>query len=85
MITREAIFEHVRTTMHEMFEIDPARVRLETHLIDDLGLDSIDAIDLAARIEEFSRARLGEEQLHKLRTVEDVVNLIHATQPPEET
>jgi acyl carrier protein len=83
MITREDILERVRAAMHEMFEIDPATVQLSTKLIDDLGLDSIDAIDLAARLEELTRMRLGEEQLRKLRTVEDVVTLIHASLPKD--
>jgi acyl carrier protein len=77
MITREQVLERVRTTMHELFDIEPARIQLETRLIDDLGLDSIDAIDLAARLDEVTRERLGEEELRKMRTVGDVVSLVH--------
>jgi acyl carrier protein len=62
--------------MNELFEVDPSTVTLDTKLIDDLGLDSIDAIDLAARLEEVTQKRLTEESLRKLRTVRDVVDLI---------
>jgi len=79
MISREQILERIRTVMHEMFELDPASIQPGTNLIDDLGLDSIDAIDLAARLEELTGERLGEDALRKLRTVADVVDLVETT------
>ena len=62
--------------MQELFEIDPSKITLETKLIDELALDSIDAIDLAARLEELTKKRLTEEKLRGLLTVRDVVDLI---------
>jgi len=78
-LTREEVFDRVRSTMQELFDVGPERIQMETKLIEDLDLDSIDAIDLAARLEEITRQRLPEETLRALRTVEDVVTLIHAT------
>jgi acyl carrier protein len=76
MVTREEVFDRIKSTMNELFDVDPGTVTLDTKLIDDLGLDSIDAIDLAARLEEVTQKRLTEESLRKLRTVRDVVDLI---------
>ena len=76
MVTREEVFDRIKSTMNELFEVDPSTVTLDTKLIDDLGLDSIDAIDLAARLEEVTQKRLTEASLRKLRTVRDVVDLI---------
>jgi acyl carrier protein len=76
MVTREEVFDRVRGTMQELFEIDPSKITLETKLIDELALDSIDAIDLAARLEELTKKRLTEEKLRGLLTVRDVVDLI---------
>jgi acyl carrier protein len=77
VVTREEVFDRIKSTMQELFEVDPSTITLDTKLMDDLGLDSIDAIDLAARLEEVTRKRLSEESLRKLRTVRDVVELIH--------
>ena len=44
---------------------------------DDLDLDSIDAIDLAVKLEERVGLDLEEEQLRSLRLVQDVVDLVH--------
>lgn len=78
MLTREEVLDRVRSTMKELFDVEPEAIKPDTKLIDDLGLDSIDAIDLAARLEEMTFKRLHEEQLRQLRTVDDVVTLIHA-------
>lgn len=79
VLTRDDVFERVRVTMQELFEVEADKIQPDTKLIEDLQLDSIDAIDLAARLEEITRHRLGEEQLRTLRTVDDVVTLIHQT------
>jgi len=79
MLTREEVFDRVRSTMQELFDLGPERIQMETKLIEDLDLDSIDAIDLAARLEEITHQRLPEETLRALRTVQDVVTLIHGT------
>lgn len=63
--------------MKELFEVDAERVIPETQLIGDLGLDSIDALDLAAHLEELSPRRIPDEMLKSLRTVKDVVDLVH--------
>jgi acyl carrier protein len=76
MKSNEEIFELIRKTLHELFQTDPATVTLETRLFEDLTLDSIDAIDLAARVEEMSGQRVSEDQLRGLRTVGDVVTML---------
>lgn len=63
--------------MKELFEVDPERVKPETKLVEDLGLDSIDALDLAAHLEELSPRRIPDDKLKALRTVDDVVELVH--------
>jgi acyl carrier protein len=69
----EDILARIRKSMQELFQVEPERVTLDAHLVNDLGLDSIDAIDLAAHFEEITGHRLREEGLLELRTVRDVV------------
>ncbi len=76
MVTREEVFDRVCREIRDLFELDDQEIGYGTKLVDDLRLDSIDAIDLAARLEELTKKRLAEESLRSLRTVEDVVNLI---------
>jgi acyl carrier protein len=59
-----------------MCEVDAASIREESLLREDLDLDSIDAIDLAVRIQELTGSRVQESALRSVRTVGDVVNLV---------
>jgi acyl carrier protein len=76
-MSKQEILAQVRSAMAELFELDPAAIGLDAHLIEDLDLDSIDAIDMAARLQQLTGRRVPEEALKSLRTVADVVELVH--------
>jgi acyl carrier protein len=75
-MTNEEIYGRIRTTLIENFEIPAERISMDAKLSDDLELDSIDAIDMAVQIQELTGARLEEDELRKLRTVRDTVELV---------
>ena len=75
-MTRDEIFEKVSRALTEMFELNPEIVTMDARLSEDLDLDSIDAIDMAAKMQELTGRRLGEDQLRGIRTVGDVVKVI---------
>jgi acyl carrier protein len=76
-LSKEQIFARVQEILTESFDLEPDEVRLDSHLIDDLDLDSIDAIDLAVGLEEEVGLKVEEEELQEIRLVGDVVDLIH--------
>ena len=47
------------------------------HLYDDLGIDSIDAIDLMVKLQKMIGKRMQPEPFKAVRTIEDVVGVIH--------
>ncbi len=75
--TQEQLFARVREIMVKSFELDPEEISLSAHLIDDLDLDSIDAIDLAVGLEEETGLDIAEDELREIRVVQDIVDLIH--------
>lgn len=77
-MTRDEIYERIRATLVESFEIPSERVTLSAQLMEDLELDSIDAIDMAVHIQEMTNVRVDEQELRKLRTVGDTVELVVA-------
>lgn len=79
MTTPEEILDHVRKIMREEFGLPEEGVHLTSHLIDDLDFDSIDSIELAVRLEEIAGIQIEEDQLKALRTVGDIVTLVHNT------
>ena len=75
-MTRERILEDVREILRTEFEIDPGAVTPDARLREDLDLDSIDAVALAARLERETGLHLKEERLKRIRTVRDVVDVV---------
>ncbi len=73
---RQELLTTLAAKMAEMFEVDAKTIESGTHLFTDLDLDSIDAIDLAVQLQEFTGQKVSEESLRELRTVGDVVDLI---------
>jgi len=76
MADKNAIFEHVATTLSELFDIDRADIRLDSHLSDDLDIDSIDAIDLIVELKKFVGKKISPEDFKSVRTVGDIVNAV---------
>jgi acyl carrier protein len=76
-VTKEQIFEALRDLMVDLFELEPDQIRLDAHLIDDLDLDSIDAIDMAVKLQEMTGKKLEEEKLKSIRTIRQIVDLVY--------
>lgn len=71
--SREEIFEKLKTILVDDFEIAPDKLTLEANLFEDLELDSIDAVDLAVKLQEFTNKKISPENFKQIRTVNDVV------------
>ena len=67
----------VTDVLRNEFEFSSAELTPSTHLIDDLEMDSIDAVDMAVRLEQKTGFRLSEDELKSIQTIQDVVDLIH--------
>ena len=70
------ILERLREVLRDTFEIEPSRVMPSAHLFTDLGLDSIDAVDLAIQVQEMTGMRIKPEDFKNVRTVGDVVGTV---------
>ncbi len=76
-MTRAETLELVLRVLRAEFELDETPLGEATHLVDDLDLDSVDAVALAVRLEEESGVTLAEEELKGMRTIGDVVGVVH--------
>ena len=75
-MTRDKLQGQIIHMMAETFELELAQIRPESRLYEDLDLDSIDALDLVVKLQEFTKRRVREDELRSLRTVSDVVNMV---------
>jgi len=75
--TDDEILQWVRKALKESFNLDPRTVRMDSNLFTDLGLDSIDEMELAHHMQEYTGRRLRPEEFRVLCTVQDVVESVH--------
>ncbi len=73
-MNKEEIFNTLKSTMVEIFEIDKNSIKLESKLYEDLEIDSIDAIDLAIKIKDITGKRVNPDDFKKVRTMQDLVD-----------
>ena len=76
--TKENILKQLTSILVEDFEIDEKQITPEAHLylFEDLDLDSIDAVDLAVRVQQFTGKKIPPENFKQIKTIEDVVDAI---------
>ena len=77
MKTEAESLETLKTILHDTFEVDPAAVNVDSHLYQDLDLDSIDAVDLVIKLQEITGKKIKPEEFKQVRTVGDVVRTVH--------
>ncbi len=76
MLSRDQIIAEVEEALEELFEIPPDKITLDAKLYDELGLDSIDAVDLVLHAQGLIGRRVPPEAFKAVRTVGDVVDCI---------
>jgi len=70
------MFEQVKKVLVDTVHIDDALVVASATLKDDLGIDSLAAVELALELETTFDVRIEDAELAKLVTVQDVVDLV---------
>ncbi len=74
----DPVFLQVRRVLQTEFDLADEAIRPSAHLVDDLDLDSVDAVALLVRLEEETGLTLSEDDLRSLATVQSVVDLVAA-------
>jgi acyl carrier protein len=75
-LTRESVLNAVREFFHEERGIDPAAVREETAFIDDLGIDSLDVMEMLTELEDRWEIRISNTDLRGITTISDAIDLV---------
>jgi acyl carrier protein len=73
---RNDVFARVKEILVETFELEPASITLESRLMDDLDLDSIDAVDLVVKLQQYTTTKIDPAVFKQVRTIGDVVDAI---------
>ena len=78
MQSRAEIFDTLRGYLTDMFEVPAEKVTLDARLYEDLDLDSIDAVDLIVKLQEFTQRKFKAEEFKTVRRVSDVLDRVES-------
>lgn len=70
------IFEKVKEILVEQLDLDEAAVTMESNIVDDLGADSLDIVDLVMTLEDEFDTEIPDEEIEAIHTVGDIVKYI---------
>ncbi len=76
MKNQEEIFQKVVELFEELFEIDPEIIKPDSHLYQDLDIDSIDAVDLVVELKKMTGKKIQPDDFKMVRTVQDIVEQV---------
>lgn len=75
-MTRDEIYETIVDILADSFELDRAEITRESKLYEELGLDSIDAVDIFVQLREVTGRRPDPQVARKIRTVDELITFV---------
>ncbi len=76
--SKEEIYTNLCQILETEFEIEKSLLNENANLFDDLDLDSIDVVDLAVRLQQYTQKRLSPEEFKQIKTINDVVETLYS-------
>ncbi len=78
VFTDQELLEQLKIILSEEFDIDADLVNADANMYEDLGIDSIDAVDLIVRLRELTGKRVPPEEFKSVRTIGDIVRVMRS-------
>lgn len=70
------VFDQVKESLADILGCDADKIELDTDLVRDLGVDSIDTVELIMAVEDTYDIKISDKDAEDLKTVGDVVEFI---------
>ncbi len=70
------IFERVKKLIAKELNLKEEEIKLESKITEDLGADSLDAVELIMAIEDEFGVQVSDEAAQNIRQVSDIVDLL---------
>jgi acyl carrier protein len=76
-MTEQEIIDITNKVFEESFEIAREKLQPQAHIFNDLGLDSLDAVDLVVALEKSFGVKIrNDDKVRDIRTLQDVYQFI---------
>ena len=77
------VFDKIRDIIVDQLDASAEDVTAEASIIDDLGADSLDVVDLISSVEDEFDVEIPDEEVENIKTVGDIVSYIESATSEE--
>ena len=70
--------EKIREIIAKQLDIDPAEITPEATFIEDLGADSLDAVEIVMALEEAFCIEIPDEEAEQIKTVQNLLDAVQS-------
>ena len=72
----EKLKEEIKKIVSEVSEVPQEQLKGDARFVEDLGIDSMMALEIVANIEKKYKVVIPEEEIPKIRSLKDVYNIM---------
>ena len=72
------VFEKLKEILALQLDVDAEDMTMDTKIIDDLGADSLDVVEMLMSVEDEFDVEIPDEKIEELKTIGDVVEYIQS-------
>ena len=70
------VFERIKDILSEQLDVEPEEITEQPNIIEDLGADSLDVVEMLMSLEDEFNVIITDEKVHEFTTVGDVVKFV---------
>ena len=75
-VTTEEIFQKIRQILAEKLKMKEEQISKDSHLVDDIGVDSVDFWEIIAKVEQEFEIDVADDEVKGVNTVQDIVDVL---------
>mgnify|MGYP001624459157 FL=1 len=72
------MFEEIAKMLAEQLDIPVSKITLQSNIIDDLGADSLDIVEMLMTLEDTTGKTIPDEKVTEIKTVGDLVDVLNS-------
>lgn len=72
------MFEEIAKILAEQLDIPVSKITLQSNIIDDLGADSLDIVEMLMTLEDTTGKTIPDEKVTEIKTVGDLVDVLNS-------
>ena len=72
------VFEKIKETLASQFEVEPEKITRDTDVMNDLGADSLDLVELIMTLEEEYGISVIDDSIYEHKTVGEIADFIES-------